>query len=153
MARGTTGSEDLDRDSVIARLSIVVGRINRRIRPTNPELSYGQVSALSSIVRLGPLRPGDLARLESITAPSATRLIGGLEAAGFVTRTVDPADGRAFFIEASESGAEAVLRARAQRADLLKQLLVDKTDEEIALIAVGIEVLEAASQETPPNNA
>jgi DNA-binding MarR family transcriptional regulator len=149
MGRGTTGSDDVDREQVIERLAVAVGRINRKLRPSNPELSYGQLSALSSIVRLGPLRPGDLARIESITAPSATRLIGGLELSGFVTRTPDPADGRAFFIEASDAGAQAVLRARAERADILKALLAGRSDNEITSMAPALELLESASQAEP----
>jgi len=145
MASASPAASELDRDAVAARLSIVVGRLNRRIRSTAHDLSYGQLSALSMIVRLGPLRPGELARMEAITAPSMTRLIANLEEAGFVTRTPDPGDGRAFFVEATDAGANAVLRVRAQRAERLTEVLSDRTDEEIARIASALDVLEAAA--------
>jgi DNA-binding MarR family transcriptional regulator len=141
-----TGSPQRDRADVAARLAIAVGRINRRIRPADDTLSYGKVSALSSIVRLGPIRPGDLARVESITAPSVTRLVASLEAAGLVTRSPDPADGRAFFIEATDAGAREVLRARAQRAGSMADLLAGCTDEELSRVAAALDVLEAAAQ-------
>ncbi|PJJ55160.1 MarR family winged helix-turn-helix transcriptional regulator [Compostimonas suwonensis] len=138
-------ASDDERAQLASRLAIAIGRINRRIRPHTGIMTYAQLSALSSIVRLGPLRPGDLARLEAIAAPSATRLIAGLESEGFVTRTADPADGRAFFIQSTDAGAEAVLRARAERAELLEQLLTDSTDEQIARLAASVDVLEAAA--------
>jgi DNA-binding MarR family transcriptional regulator len=135
-----------DRTYVAGRLAVVVGRLDRRIRATAHDLTYGQLSALSSIVRFGPLRPGDLARLESITAPSITRVIAGLDEIGLITRTPDPADGRAFFIQATTAGHQAVLRVRAQRAERLRGVLEDCTDDQIVQIGSALDVLEAAAQ-------
>jgi DNA-binding MarR family transcriptional regulator len=149
MAQRGTGSAggtgQRDRADVASRLAIAVGRINRRIRPSEETLSYGKLSALSSILRLGPLRPGDLARVESITAPSVTRLVASLETAGFVTRSPDPADGRAFFIQATDAGAREVLRARAQRAGSMTDILAACTDDELARVAAALGVLEAVA--------
>jgi len=139
-------SDDGDLTAIATRLAVAIGRINRRIRPTNPELSYGQLSALSSVARLGPLRPGDLARLESVSAPSVTRLIANLESKGFVSRTADPADGRAFFIQATPAGEDAVVRARSQRAALLADLLSSYGPDELHRVAGALDVLEAAGQ-------
>lgn len=140
-----TGTAQRDRVDVASRLAIAVGRINRRIRPSEDTLSYGKLSALSSILRLGPLRPGDLARVESITAPSVTRLVGSLETAGFVTRSPDPADGRAFFIQATDAGAREVLRARAQRAGSMTDLLAACTDEDLDRVVAALGVLESVA--------
>jgi DNA-binding MarR family transcriptional regulator len=139
--------------TLATRLAVAVGRLNRRIRPGNPELSYGQLSALASVVRLGPLRPGDLARLESTSAPSITRLIANLEAKGFVDRAPDPVDGRAFFIRATPAGAEAVLRARAERAGLLRALLADCSPEDLAALAAALPALEGAGQRGDSSDA
>ena len=146
MPNATSAEPSVQRDELANRLAIAVGRINRRIRPSGPALSYGQLSALSSIVRLGPMRPGDLARLESISASSATRVLAGLESQGFVTRTPDPLDGRASFIEASVPGAQAVLMARAERATLLTGLLADCDADDIHRLAAALDVLEAVGR-------
>jgi DNA-binding MarR family transcriptional regulator len=132
------------RAEVATRLAVVVGRINRRIRPANG-LSHGLVSALASIVNRGPLRPGDLARLESVAAPTMTRIIADLENRGLVVRSSDPVDGRAFFIEATPSGTEAVLQARAQRAAMVAQLLEECTEEQVLAISGALEGLELAA--------
>lgn len=144
------------RDEVAARLALVLGRLNRLIRPMSGDLTASQLSALASVVRLGPLRSGDLARIESVTAPSMTRLIGGLEAEGLVERKADPDDGRAALLSATTSGAQAVLRARAHRAQRLSTLLAALDDDQIDLLAAAAGVLEgtiASERPHPPTRA
>lgn len=142
-------SSATDRAVVASRLAISVGRINRRIRPAADALSYGLLSALSTIVRLGPLRPSDLARLETVAAPTVTRALGELENRGLTLRTADPADGRSTLIEATDAGAAAVLRARAERADRIGALIAELDDEQIGQIAGALDALEAASKMNP----
>lgn len=131
----------IDRHEVTSRLAIVVGRLNRLIRPGDG-FTPSQLSALATIARLGPMRFGDLARLETISAPSATRLMAGLESAGYVTRTADPTDGRAVVLSATETGVAAVLEARRVRAEKLAHLLDGCSDEDIAALATTLDLLE-----------
>lgn len=134
-----------DRTDVASRLAVAVGRINRRIRPAADGLSHGLLSALATIVRKGPLRPSDLARLEIVAAPSATRAIAELESRGLVARQPDPADGRSFFIESTDAGVEAVQRARSQRAVLVAELLAGVSADDVAKLAAALDALEAAA--------
>src|SRR6478609_937925 len=92
-----------DRDDVAGRLALAVGRLNRRIRSATGGLSHGQLSALSTIVRHGPLRPSEVAGIEHVAAPTVTRLVGGLESRGLVERAPDPDDGRSFFVSATDA--------------------------------------------------
>lgn len=133
------------RAEVASRLAVAVGRINRRIRPAADGLSHGLLSALSTIVRKGPLRPGDLARIEVVSAPSITRALADLEGRGLISRSADPADGRSFFVESTEAGSDAVLRARSERAERVAALMASRTDEEFALIASALDALEATA--------
>ncbi|MCU1506072.1 MAG: hypothetical protein JWP05_1041 [Microbacteriaceae bacterium] len=112
-----------DTAELAAGLAMVVGRLNRRMLKGGQGLSHGMLSALSSVVKFGPLRPGDLAIRESVAAATITRIIARLEADGLVRREVDPRDGRAFVIEATESGTELIVRARSARADVIADLL------------------------------
>ena len=140
----------VDRADVAARLAVAVGRINRRIRPAGHGLSLGLLSALSSVVRSGPVRPGDLARTEAVAAPTLTRLIAELERRGFLTRRPDPADGRSCLVEATGAGADAVLQALAERADHVAALLADLSDDQLAYVAAALPALEAtATAELP----
>src|SRR6478609_1289905 len=87
-----------DRDDVAGRLALAVGRLNRRIRSSTGGLSHGQLSALSTIVRNGPLRPSELAAIEVAAAPTITRIVAELETRGLVERTPDPQDRRSLFV-------------------------------------------------------
>jgi DNA-binding MarR family transcriptional regulator len=127
-----TPSTKEDTAELAAGLALVVGRLNRRMLKGGQGLSHGVLSALSSVVKFGPLRPGDLAIRESVAAATITRIIARLEADGLVQREVDPRDGRAFVIEATEAGSELILRARSARADVIADLLraVDTKDRD-----------------------
>jgi DNA-binding MarR family transcriptional regulator len=133
-------------NDLATRFAVAIGRINRRIRPTHDGISHGLVSALGSIVRVGEIRPGDLARLESVAAPTMTRLVADLEARGLVTRRPDPNDGRSFFVVATPAGVDAIRRARFERAERVAALLETLPPEQLAAVKAAIDGLEAASQ-------
>ncbi|MCS5734975.1 MarR family winged helix-turn-helix transcriptional regulator [Herbiconiux daphne] len=138
-----------DRSEVAARLALAVGRLNRRIRATSDTLTPGQVSALSTIVRDGPIRPGDLARVERVAAPTITRLLADLETRKLVSRTSDPDDGRSFFVQSTEAGDEAILRARSERARRVLELFHELDDEQIDSLAAALDALDAAAGLSP----
>src|SRR3954469_22423801 len=71
-------------------------RSRARAEPGAP-LTTSQVDLLNPLLDCEPTGLGlrELARLVGIAAPTATRMIDGLEARGFVTRARDPRDGRA----------------------------------------------------------
>ncbi|WP_382307168.1 MarR family winged helix-turn-helix transcriptional regulator [Herbiconiux sp. UC225_62] len=140
-----TNESGLDRAEIAARLALSVGRLNRRIRATSDTLTPGQISALSTIVRCGPIRPGDLARVERVAAPTITRLLADLETKHLVTRTADPDDGRSFFVGSTDAGAEAILRARTERAQHVLELFEELTDEQIAQLAGALDALDTAA--------
>lgn len=139
----------LEREETAARLAVVIGRINRRIRAVGEGLSQAQLSALSSTVRHGPLRPGDLARIESVAAPSATRVVAELESRRLVERQPDPADGRSSLVSATEAGRAAILSARAERAKRISVLLAGLDDDELATVAAALDALEIAAVHVP----
>jgi DNA-binding MarR family transcriptional regulator len=120
------------------RLTLVVGRLNRRMQAATGGLSHGLLSTLAVVTKHGPLRLSDLAQLESVSAPSMTRIIAELESRGFVERRADPDDGRAVLVEAAEAGAAAIAEARATRAQVIVELLgqLDGTDSAAILAAL-----------------
>jgi DNA-binding MarR family transcriptional regulator len=132
-----------------ARLAVAIGRINRRVRPQGGELSHGQLSALSTILRKGPLRPGDVARIETIAAPTVTRLIADLEEHGLVERRPDPDDGRSCFVTVTVAGEAAVMQARTERADRVSELMRGLDDAELASIHAALDALEIMSVYIP----
>jgi DNA-binding MarR family transcriptional regulator len=130
--------------AIATRLSQVVGRFNRRLISATGGLSHGQLSALSSVLTNGPIRLAALAQIELVSAPSITRVVAELETRGLVARSADANDGRAFLIQITAAGREAILRARAARAAVIADTLADLDPGDIAAIATALPALERA---------
>lgn len=131
-----------DRQELARRLSLALGTINRRIRPSGEGLSVGLVSALSTVIGHDGIRAGELARIERVAAPSMTRVVADLEARGLVEREADPDDGRASLIRATPAGIRAIEDARDARATQLLELLDAHPDLDLAQLQDAVQVLE-----------
>ncbi|HEY0260759.1 MAG TPA: MarR family winged helix-turn-helix transcriptional regulator [Lacisediminihabitans sp.] len=139
--RDVEAAPDLKTETA-ARLALVIGRLNRKMLRATAGLSHGTLSALSSIVKCGPLRLNELAHREGIAAATITRLVADLEGRGLVTRQVDANDRRAFSIEATPEGVSYIMRARSDRADVIAALLEDTTEADLAALGDALPVLE-----------
>jgi DNA-binding MarR family transcriptional regulator len=105
-----------------ARLRVEIGRLKRQIRQNDQEgFTPSQISALASLGARGPLRLGELARVECVAPPTLTKLVAGLENAGLVERTPDPTDGRSALVGLTRSGRAALTRVRNERTAFLAQ--------------------------------
>jgi DNA-binding MarR family transcriptional regulator len=135
---------ELTPDSLPARLALLVARLNRRLVPASGGLSHGLLMSLASVAKRGPLRLAELAQFEEVSAPGATRIVAELENRGLVTRGVDPADGRAVLITVTAAGMEAILRARAARAQVMAQLLEGLSPSELGQVEAALPALEKA---------
>ncbi|MFP3466548.1 MarR family winged helix-turn-helix transcriptional regulator [Leifsonia sp. SIMBA_070] len=140
-------------DDVPGRLALAVGRLNRRIRSSTGGLSHGQLSALSTIVRSGPLRPSEIAAIEVAAAPTITRIVAELEARGLVERTPDPQDRRSLFVTRTEAGTALLLEARSDRARAVADVLAELTPEDREAITAALPALERAALVAPPVEA
>ncbi len=134
-------------DDVAARLALSLGRLSRLLRVAGGDLSHGLLSALATIAKRGPLRLAELAQLELVSAPSATRFVTELESRGLVVRSADPSDGRAFLIAATAAGTAKVLEARSARAKLITELCSRLSDADSAALAAAVPAIEAMAQE------
>jgi len=124
------------------RLAFVIGQLTRRLRVARGGLSHSLLSTLVTVAKLGPLRLADLAQVELVSAPSITRLVAELEAKKLVSRTADPADGRASLIQVTDAGLEAVREARRVRQQIVAELLEPLSPEEVAAIESALPALE-----------
>src|SRR4051812_28632997 len=100
-----------------ANLRLAVTRTARRMRQeAGGGLSPTLSAALATIERHGPITPSELAARERVQRPTATKLVGKLEALGLVVRAADPLDGRSSLIATTEDG-RALLRELRTRKD------------------------------------
>jgi DNA-binding MarR family transcriptional regulator len=131
--RTTPGAPDTPsevREELAPRLRLAVTRLARRLRQeAGTDLGPSQTAALATVERHGPLSPSELAEIERIKRPTATRIIGHLEGAGLVERVKDPADGRASILTVTAEGRRLLKRLRERKTAYLAQRL-DKLDAE-----------------------
>src|SRR3982750_2811700 len=83
-----------------------IQRLNRRVRQTRPvgDLTFSQLSALTSLQLAGALTPRELADVERVQPPTMTKIVGKLEERGLVARTPHPTDRRQVILAATEQG-------------------------------------------------
>jgi DNA-binding MarR family transcriptional regulator len=126
------------------RLHSVAIRLLRRVRGADAEsrMSASRLSALSVLVYGGPKSVGELASAEQVTAPTMSRLVTGLERAGFVRRKRDAADGRRVRVEVTESGVRVLERARRRRVELLAGVMEALSSGEREAVFRAVEILE-----------
>ena len=128
------------------RLAVAVGQVARRLRLVYGELAAGHYSILATLIRQGPQRPSDLARVERVSAPTMTRLLGTLEERGMVTRQPDADDARCVTVEVTAAGSEAVDQVRTDRAVTMATLLDTLEKSEVARLADALTVLESLGE-------
>ncbi len=130
--------------AVASSLRLAVMRLARRLRGerSDTSLTISQLAALSTLERTGPLTPRELAAAERVQPPSMTRVTASLEAAGLVTRTDHPRDGRQVLLAASPAGVALVREDRRRRDAWLAQRLRDLPPEDLEVLRRAAVVLE-----------
>jgi DNA-binding MarR family transcriptional regulator len=129
-----------------ARLRMAVVRTSRRLRQEaaggGDELTPTAVSALATVERHGPLTPSELADVERIKRPTATRILRGLEEAGLVDRSPDPEDGRSALLSVNAAGRERLRRLRGRKNAFLARRMRDLPAEDLRTLERAAELLE-----------
>jgi DNA-binding MarR family transcriptional regulator len=133
----------LDDTDLAARLRLAVTRLARRLRQQAAgEATPSQLSALASVDRLGPITLGELAAVERVRPPSMTRIVSGLEEAGFVSRQVDPKDRRIARVEATVAGQRFLERSRSRKNAYLAARVRTLDPDDRAVLARAATLLE-----------
>jgi DNA-binding MarR family transcriptional regulator len=142
-------------DELVTRLRMAVVRMYRRLRQEDgPDATPSQMSALASLLRLGPLTLGELAAVERVRPPTMTRIVAALEEAGLVERQPDQHDRRVTRVRVSAAGDAFAARTRARRNAFLAARLaeLDRADLDALTRAVGVLERLAADAVTLPRS-
>jgi DNA-binding MarR family transcriptional regulator len=146
-ASSATPSARTSQAELASRLRLVVARLARRLRrETEGDVSPSQISALSSIARLGPITLGELSAAEGVRPPTMTRVVACLEEAGLVSRTVDPADRRVAHVAATSEGHRWLDRNRGRKDAFLVSRLGALEPDDRATLARAVELLERLAE-------
>lgn len=129
-----------------ARLYLAVGRLTRslrRIGSSSSELGHGSVSALFTLVNLGPMRLGDLAAREGVAPPTLSRIVAALVEDGYVRREPDPNDGRASLVTATDTGRQVASGLYSSRLRELQRRMDRLSGDQVGLLLAALPALEA----------
>lgn len=127
----------------VARLRLAVMRLARRLRQQAPEgISPSQLSALSTLERLGPLTQGELASTERVKPPTMTRIVAALEDEGLIQRKRDDADKRCSRLSLTSQGRQFVDRSRSRKTTYLMKRLDTLENDDLVVLLRSVQVLE-----------
>jgi DNA-binding MarR family transcriptional regulator len=143
MLNSAVESRDSELLEVAARLRVAIFRAARRLRQeAGAELGPALLAALGTIERHGPVTPSELADLEGVKRPTATRMIARLETEGLIDRARDPMDRRSSLVSVGPAGAALLRRLRKRRTAYLARRLRELGPADVAVLARATEVLE-----------
>jgi DNA-binding MarR family transcriptional regulator len=111
------------------------------------DLTPTSASALATVERHGPLTPSELADIERVRRPTATRTLRVLLEAGLVNRTPDPADGRSSLVSINADGKERLRRLRGRKNAYLARRMRDLPGSDLRTLERAAEILEGILEE------
>jgi DNA-binding MarR family transcriptional regulator len=136
-----------------SQLRLTIARLSRRIRQATAVegemLSASVMAALASVERLGPITLGELAAVEQVQPPSMTRIVARLEETGYAIRVPDAVDRRVARVEVTKSGHEFLARNRTRKDAFLAKRVARLTDDERAVLAAALPLLERLQDDAP----
>ena len=131
--------------ALAAELRPLIGRLSRRLREeAHPgDFTPSQVAVLARLGREGPTTLTALARSEGMRPQSMGTIISALEAAGLVSGTPDPADGRQTILSLTVAARETIAASRVSKEDWLFRTIQAKlAPDEYEDLATGVTLLK-----------
>jgi DNA-binding MarR family transcriptional regulator len=129
-----------------ARLRMAVVRTARRLRQEAAAvagpLTPTTAAALATVERHGPLTPSELAEIERVKRPTATRTLRVLGEAGLVERAPDPDDGRSALLSITAAGRDRLRRLRGRKNAYLARRMRDLPTEDRQTLDRAAAILE-----------
>jgi DNA-binding MarR family transcriptional regulator len=132
--------------AVAADLRLLITRLLRRLREEETQLgdcTPSQLAVLSRLERAGPATVTTLARAEGVRPQSMGASVAALEAAGYVSGTPDPSDGRQTILSVTAAAREKIRASRATREGwLFRAIRTNLSSAEQDQLATGVDLLK-----------
>jgi DNA-binding MarR family transcriptional regulator len=110
-------------------------------------LTRARATVIVYLHRGGPMRQRDLAEALRVSARNVTGLLEGLEATGFVARTVHPRDRRATLVTLTDQGTAAARAMQTDERRLARFLFADVAVEDVAQLTTMLDQVIARLRE------
>ena len=141
MEQPVTTERDTAADEA-ATLRDAIMRLNRRQARPVGDLTFSQLSALTSLQLAGALTPRELADVERVQPPTMTKIVGKLEERGLVARTPHPTDGRQVILAPTEQGRAVYAQFERTRNEWLASQLALRSAAERETLARAAEIMQ-----------
>src|SRR3954449_3462155 len=141
-------AERVAADELAKTLRESIQRLSRRVRQARPvgDLTFSQLSALTSLQLAGALTPRELADIERVQPPTMTKIVGKLEDRGLVVRTPHPTDGRQVILAPTEQGRAMYAQFEKARNEWLADQLATLDDEDRAVLLRAAEIMQQVAR-------
>jgi DNA-binding MarR family transcriptional regulator len=150
-ASATAALQDPSTEDLAATLRFSVTRLARLLRQqSDAGLTPTQMAALATVDRCGPLPIGTLADEEQIGAPTATKIVEKLHAAGYVARTPGTNDRRVTLVSTTPAGQALLAEIRARKTAWLTTRIAALDPAERDALAGVVAVLDHLTSPTRP---
>jgi DNA-binding MarR family transcriptional regulator len=142
----TLATTDTTLTDSAARLRMAIVRTSRRLRQEAAgavgELTPTSAAALATVEQHGPLTPSELAEIERVKRPTATRTLRVLSEAGLVQRAPDPEDGRSALVSITAAGRDRLRRLRGRKNAYLARRMRELPAADLETLDRAAEILE-----------
>ncbi|MFI7602726.1 MarR family winged helix-turn-helix transcriptional regulator [Actinoplanes sp. NPDC049681] len=141
-------AERTSAEQLAVGLREAITRLNRRVRQERPvgDLTFSQLSALTSLQLAGALTPRELADVERVQPPTMTKIVGKLEDRGLVARTPHPTDRRQVILAATEQGRVVFAQFEKARNEWLAKQLAELTPDERDTLERAAQILQQVAR-------
>jgi DNA-binding MarR family transcriptional regulator len=135
-------------DELAKTLREAIQRLTRRVRQARPvgDLTFSQLSALTSLQLAGALTPRELADTERVQPPTMTKIVGKLEQRGLVVRTPHPTDGRQVILSPTEAGRAVYAQFEKARNEWLAVQLAALTPQERDTLEQAAKIMQQVAK-------
>ncbi|WP_212991323.1 MarR family winged helix-turn-helix transcriptional regulator [Actinoplanes auranticolor] len=141
-------AERVTAEQLAISLREAIMRLNRRLRQARAvgDLTFSQLSALTSLQLAGVLTPRELADVERVQPPTMTKIVGKLEERGLVARTPHPTDRRQVILAATEEGRAVYAQFEKARNEWLALQLAELTEDERDTLERAAQILRQVAR-------
>ena len=105
---------------------------------------HGKARVLNILAKEGPMNQRDLQDEMEITSSSASDLLKKMEEHGFITRTANPSNAKAYIVEITDLGKEKNKELKKEKTKKTKALFSALTEEEKTQFADMLDKIQAS---------